>query len=104
MIRRPPRSTLFPYTTLFRSLLPRTRVQLHHETNLLDRTARSQTARYDALAKNARGGIKKTRERKASIRRLDAHVIWDGYPTRTRRLGAAQVRAPRLGRKREWTI
>src|SRR5258707_13699220 len=23
MIRRPPRSTLFPYTTLFRSLLPR---------------------------------------------------------------------------------
>src|SRR3712207_7233348 len=27
MIRRPPRSTLFPYTTLFRSLL----VQLHQE-------------------------------------------------------------------------
>src|SRR5256885_11000816 len=25
MIRRPPRSTLFPYTTLFRSLLPRER-------------------------------------------------------------------------------
>src|SRR2546430_13285088 len=24
MIRRPPRSTLFPYTTLFRSLLPQT--------------------------------------------------------------------------------
>src|SRR5207248_5010562 len=28
MIRRPPRSTLFPYTTLFRSLLPRTNHQL----------------------------------------------------------------------------
>src|SRR2546429_6068931 len=26
MIRRPPRSTLFPYTTLFRSLLPRVSV------------------------------------------------------------------------------
>src|SRR6266481_9951358 len=26
MIRRPPRSTLFPYTTLFRSLLPRARL------------------------------------------------------------------------------
>src|SRR2546430_5701377 len=26
MIRRPPRSTLFPYTTLFRSLLPHLRV------------------------------------------------------------------------------
>src|SRR5256884_7341438 len=25
MIRRPPRSTLFPYTTLFRSMFPRTR-------------------------------------------------------------------------------
>src|SRR3712207_8031788 len=25
MIRRPPRSTLFPYTTLFRSLVPRVR-------------------------------------------------------------------------------
>src|SRR2546422_3462198 len=32
MIRRPPRSTLFPYTTLFRSLVARRRVQLrrHH--------------------------------------------------------------------------
>src|SRR2546422_8455963 len=33
MIRRPPRSTLFPYTTLFRSLRPppgRTRVHGHH--------------------------------------------------------------------------
>src|SRR3712207_8632640 len=27
MIRRPPRSTLFPYTTLFRSELPRTQEQ-----------------------------------------------------------------------------
>src|SRR2546425_9537638 len=27
MIRRPPRSTLFPYTTLFRSLLPRRRLR-----------------------------------------------------------------------------
>src|SRR3989442_7818993 len=28
MIRRPPRSTLFPYTTLFRSLFPRRQLQL----------------------------------------------------------------------------
>src|SRR2546430_13346795 len=28
MIRRPPRSTLFPYTTLFRSLLPLATVKL----------------------------------------------------------------------------
>src|SRR2546427_7096766 len=29
MIRRPPRSTLFPYTTLFRSLLHEARVAFH---------------------------------------------------------------------------
>src|SRR2546427_9443610 len=29
MIRRPPRSTLFPYTTLFRSLLRETSVSIH---------------------------------------------------------------------------
>src|SRR6266446_3779366 len=28
MIRRPPRSTLFPYTTLFRSLVPRPAISL----------------------------------------------------------------------------
>src|SRR3712207_7073535 len=30
MIRRPPRSTLFPYTTLFRSLAPRLAVDAAH--------------------------------------------------------------------------
>src|SRR2546426_8047803 len=30
MIRRPPRSTLFPYTTLFRSLLGNARSELFH--------------------------------------------------------------------------
>src|SRR2546422_7720795 len=33
MIRRPPRSTLFPYTTLFRSLVPG--LSLHEELSLL---------------------------------------------------------------------
>src|SRR3712207_8211149 len=31
MIRRPPRSTLFPYTTLFRSLVPRLDEPTRHE-------------------------------------------------------------------------
>src|SRR2546426_3101086 len=31
MIRRPPRSTLFPYTTLFRSVLVRREIRLRHE-------------------------------------------------------------------------
>src|SRR5258708_27107199 len=36
MIRRPPRSTLFPYTTLFRSFLPGVKHQpVYHYTNRL---------------------------------------------------------------------
>ena len=31
MIRRPPRSTLFPYTTLFRSIFNQSRVSAHAE-------------------------------------------------------------------------
>src|SRR6516162_10721402 len=41
MIRRPPRSTLFPYTTLFRSVLPRRRRTLRGEP----RSARAPGAR-----------------------------------------------------------
>src|SRR6266496_5878231 len=41
MIRRPPRSTLFPYTTLFRSWRPRWRV-LSAGTAGWSRTARSE--------------------------------------------------------------
>src|SRR2546430_13230882 len=39
MIRRPPRSTLFPYTTLFRSLLfwPTLSLCLNAQVSLLDR-------------------------------------------------------------------
>src|SRR3712207_8671314 len=36
MIRRPPRSTLFPYTTLFRSLVNRLRARLEGVGDLLD--------------------------------------------------------------------
>src|SRR3989449_7787382 len=39
MIRRPPRSTLFPYTTLFRSLLGADIGEPHRRDALLDRVA-----------------------------------------------------------------
>src|SRR3712207_7821256 len=47
MIRRPPRSTLFPYTTLFRSRLARTAVDalvgvdVHHPVALVDAVHRT---------------------------------------------------------------
>src|SRR2546425_8332643 len=34
MIRRPPRSTLFPYTTLFRSVVGRLRLDFRHRRHL----------------------------------------------------------------------
>src|SRR2546427_6732495 len=44
MIRRPPRSTLFPYTTLFRSRgIPRP--DAHHGREFLDRRQREAAAR-----------------------------------------------------------
>src|SRR2546430_12678898 len=46
MIRRPPRSTLFPYTTLFRSRRPRIGID-HHERRVLH--ARSDPAGPDVL-------------------------------------------------------
>src|SRR2546430_10767557 len=38
MIRRPPRSTLFPYTTLFRSHIPKRREQQVHPVPAFERT------------------------------------------------------------------
>src|SRR2546429_4270640 len=39
MIRRPPRSTLFPYTTLFRSRHGRKKVTIVHKANILKATS-----------------------------------------------------------------
>src|SRR5689334_23790874 len=53
MIRRPPRSTLFPYTTLFRSYgedsrLPSTETPPVSSTNDVDATTRTATASPDS--------------------------------------------------------
>src|SRR2546430_15380889 len=55
MIRRPPRSTLFPYTTLFRSPVPavRARGDLPHRGLHRD-DRRSHRAQYDAPTADAR--------------------------------------------------
>src|SRR3712207_8206086 len=44
MIRRPPRSTLFPYTTLFRSLLGKTMQVLYDNASMLLRDPADQIA------------------------------------------------------------
>src|SRR3712207_7861989 len=52
MIRRPPRSTLFPYTTLFRSLEPDDRRRVDGAAELLEGDARGEmgTCRREDVA------------------------------------------------------
>src|SRR5256712_7182906 len=83
MIRRPPRSTLFPYTTLFRSgpALPdvlATRDQAAHELELLDTADLDLRAiaeqRSTAAAEFARACAALTARRKAGATRLEVAV------------------------------
>src|SRR2546426_12513207 len=67
MIRRPPRSTLFPYTTLFRSLIS------DGETGLMDGHARWQPAgRIDDLLGVQRLGMRSDRK---STRLNSSHLV-----------------------------
>src|SRR3712207_8256570 len=78
MIRRPPRSTLFPYTTLFRSRL---RV-LHREPaarplRLRRHPARHRLQRAQAAPQRARrreGGVTALRERRLALLRSEEHT------------------------------
>src|SRR5258706_15365047 len=47
MIRRPPRSTLFPYTTLFRSLCPNIEIEHPVARNLFEHVIEKRNARRE---------------------------------------------------------
>src|SRR3712207_8703478 len=64
MIRRPPRSTLFPYTTLFRS---------HHQRLALDRSPDAVEDESDALSQHV-VGAQPVRREPLDQRRDDALV------------------------------
>src|SRR2546429_6897728 len=59
MIRRPPRSTLFPYTTLFRSLL-------RPEAGSCSRSGRTDVAGIRDGPGQAAGGFAQSRDRKST--------------------------------------
>src|SRR2546430_15094764 len=70
MIRRPPRSTLFPYTTLFRSLP----LQPRHDPRVPlcgsdDRAAPAGARLYWSRAGDARGGGRRARASRGEIGR-----------------------------------
>src|SRR5256885_10907578 len=65
MIRRPPRSTLFPYTTLFRSLLP------DAHARAAPRNRGTETRRHPSRVSR---GARKIRDRK-STRLNSSHLV-----------------------------
>src|SRR2546426_8628667 len=71
MIRRPPRSTLFPYTTLFRSLLEREMAKLPNRL-LLFRVPLPDTAGLDENA----GAFLQVFQKCVSLSALDGTNVW----------------------------
>src|SRR4051794_41744109 len=63
MIRRPPRSTLFPYTTLFRSHRRVQRLQRHEQGRWLAGAAH----RTGRLVRVVRGGVQRSEEHTSEL-------------------------------------
>src|SRR5256885_7331169 len=75
MIRRPPRSTLFPYTTLFRSLEEPTadlRCEEHHRAEQDQEHHRAETI-LDAVVRMKRNAVE--REDRKSTRLNSSHLV-----------------------------
>src|SRR5690242_21077015 len=74
MIRRPPRSTLFPYTTLFRSERPRRRILLR--SNCENRSSASTLPRNEMrfLFSGVRGSRGEVRRSEEHTSELQSHV------------------------------
>src|SRR5258706_13351951 len=87
MIRRPPRSTLFPYTTLFRSLAPRTVSLIAMVKDL------KVQRRIGAVGHGPEHGVR--------VVRVDVLVARDNvFPRRAVPRGRAIQRTPDLRRRR----
>src|SRR5256885_11783367 len=82
MIRRPPRSTLFPYTTLFRSIEDADRGCTHERVGALVSLAKTLPSPEAATSNGLRGGpadqvlvaASKTKDRK-STRLNSSHLV-----------------------------
>src|SRR6266403_4524392 len=77
MIRRPPRSTLFPYTTLFRSAPPRSLTPVRPTTGAIQTRCRSEEhtselqSRRDLVCRLLLEKKKKTKHQPKKPRRTD---------------------------------
>src|SRR2546429_1432955 len=80
MIRRPPRSTLFPYTTLFRSNPRQTLVHPDDVRRLDDRVGANNKLAEDNGPKNLADSLERhegLREQKENNERLEPHLCQD---------------------------
>src|SRR3712207_8610943 len=66
MIRRPPRSTLFPYTTLFRSILCGHRRKVAYVTSAANRGQRSDVTAGQLPRRATRVALDRCRDRKST--------------------------------------
>src|SRR3712207_7415295 len=98
MIRRPPRSTLFPYTTLFRSYRPEVIHKVY--VNVLSHSYQRQ-GRYPAAGEMASA---ESRNTGLGIARL-ARARGEGFPRAGQAAGVAGVRHGRVAHPPEsWKI
>src|SRR5260221_3219530 len=74
MIRRPPRSTLFPYTTLFRSILSQTN-ELHHNKHIMKKLLLAFMTAACALAITAKAADATDKPDRKSTRLNSSHTV-----------------------------
>src|SRR5256885_5498098 len=67
MIRRPPRSTLFPYTTLFRSVSPRGADRPAHQAGFQEGVARDLRSEPSRVSPAAAGGVFRSEEHTSEL-------------------------------------
>src|SRR5256886_17204264 len=94
MIRRPPRSTLFPYTTLFRSLALR-EVPFHRE---IAHPRRERAPRHPVRREGARDDGTGERQRGREVRAEVARVLHVQRLLRKRDQGSYPPRHVEIGR------
>src|SRR3712207_8106118 len=73
MIRRPPRSTLFPYTTLFRSLAPRV-LATRMVREYAEEHYRAVARRADRLTSGDHSAVRQLATWRARVRRSEEHT------------------------------
>ena len=95
MIRRPPRSTLFPYTTLFRSTVIQNQENNTDKTDKLDKLFnQGLSSQYAELTEDALNVLNKLKEAVADTRGEPVKVktVCDKHPLGRDRKSAAEIR------------